>query len=589
MTLSIAIVLALLVLAVASFAMEKVSVDLTTLALLSTLVIAQILTPAEAFAGFSTDIIIILGSIFVISGALQETGVLNIIGARLLRLASLGPNRLMVLLMSVVASVSAFMNNTTVTAMFLPPTIGLAKKAKVSPSKLLMPLAYASILGGTCSLIGTSTNVAVSGYVAKMGMQPIGLFEITPVGLVIVAVGITYMVFVGRRFLPDRQPESYVTGYAIREYLSEIIVMPNSPLIGQPLYQSDLTTLEFTILKVIRGKEELAPTAHLKILEGDILLVEGNAENLMKVKGSEGIEIKPELTFGDLNSVSETFSVAEVLVTPLSELKGRTLKETNFRQRYGLTALAINRHGRTLREMIRDVRLRVGDLLLVQGSPDRVGMLRHDSGLSIIEQRAAPVYQKAKGFYTVGFFALALILAGFGLVPPSIAFLSAAIMTVLLRCISMERAYEFIDWRLLILIGGMTAFGTAMQKTGAAEFLARGIVMGLGPFGIISVMAGFFILTILLTQPMSNAAAALVVLPIAINTAQQLGGNPRTFAISVMFAASISFIAPFEPACILVYGPGKYRFMDFVRTGVGLTALLAIITLVLIPVFWPLR
>ena len=589
MTIPIAIVLGLLVLAIVLFASEKVSIDVVTLGLLIVLVVCRILTPAEAFEGFSSEIIIILGSIFVISAALQETGVLEVIGARMLRLAGASKNRLLLLLMSVVGGVSAFMNNTTVTAMFLPPTIGLAKKASISPSKLLIPLAYASILGGTCTLVGTSTNVAVSGFIQKSGMQPLGLFEITPVGLVILAVGIAYMMIVGQRLLPDRQEESVSAGYAIREYLSEIIVMPNSPLIGQLSFDSDLTILDFTILKLIRGQEELPPTSRLKILEGDTILVEGNIENLIKVKGIEGIEIKPELELGDLELQSENFRIAEVLITPRSDLLGRTLKESKFRQRFGLTALAIYRQGQTLGVTIGDVRLGVGDLLLVQGPEERVDTLRNDPGLSIIEQRAAPVYQKSKGLYTVGFFAAALILGGLGLVPPSIGFLGAALLSILLRCISIERAYEFIDWRLLILIGGMTAFGTAMQKTGAAEFLAQGIVGVLAPFGSISIMAGFFVLTILLTQPMSNAAAALVVLPIAMSTAQELGASQRTFAIAVMFAASISFIAPFEPSCILVYGPGKYRFMDFVRTGVGLTAVLTVIVLALIPVFWPLR
>ncbi|MDQ3115727.1 MAG: SLC13 family permease, partial [Verrucomicrobiota bacterium] len=297
----------------------------------------------------------------------------------------------------------------------------------------------------------------------------------------------------------------------------------------------------------------------------------------------------PELEQGDLQSQNRDFRLAEVLITPRSDLLNLTLSESHFRTRFGLTVLAIFRQGQTLQKTIRSVRLEVGDLLLVQGAEERVDTLRHDPGLSIIEQRAAPVYQKMKGLYTIGFFGVALLLSGIGWVAPSIAFLSAALLSILMRCISIERAYEFIDWRLLILIGGMTAFGTAMENTGAAEYLAKGIVGALEPFGILSIMAGFFLLTILLTQPMSNAAAALVVLPIAISTAKQLDANPRTFAIAVMLAASISFIAPFEPSCILVYGPGKYRFMDFVKTGIGLTAILSVVVLFLIPYFWPLR
>lgn len=589
MTVPIAIVLGLLLVAIGLFAWEKLSVDIITLLLLIALVCSRILTPAEAYAGFSSDIIIILGSIFVISGALQETGVLDAVGGWILRLAGNSANRLLLMVMSVACGISAFMNNTTVTAMLLGPVIGAAKRSRVSPSKLLMPLAYASVLGGTCTLIGTSTNVAVSGYIQKAGLPPIGLFEITPVGLVIVAIGIIYMMSLGKRMLPDHRDAELTSDYEIREYLSEIIVMPNSPLIGQHTHESDLTIMDFTILKVIRGPEEFQPTSRVIIEEGDTLLVEGKVENLMKVKKIEGIEMKAEVKLGDLALKGVNFGIIEVLITPQSDLIGATLKQSNFRQRYGLTALAIYRHGRSLLEMIGDITIRVGDLLLLQGAQERIESLRRDQGIAILDEHEAPVLRNVEGFLTIGFFITAIVAGGLGWLPLSICFLAAALLTILLRCITIEKAYEFIDWRLLILIGGMTAFGTAMDNSHAAEFLADGIVHWLEPFGVMAILTGFFILTIILTQPMSNAAAALVVLPIAMSTATKLGASPRTFAIAIMLAASISFIAPFEPACILVYGPGKYRFMDFVKTGIGLTALLAIAVLMLIPVFWSLR
>lgn len=325
------------------------------------------------------------------------------------------------------------------------------------------------------------------------------------------------------------------------------------------------------------------------IEENDTLLVEGRVENLMKVKAIEGIEIKAEATLGDLDLQSSNFRIAEVLLTPQSELIGRTLREANFRRHYGLTALAIYRHGQSLREQVGETQLRVGDLLLVQGPDDRVEALRGHPGLTILDEVAQPLYHPRKGLLTVGLFFLAVIVGGIGWLPLSISFLSAAVLTILFRCINVEKAYEFIDWRLLILIGGMTAFGTAMDNTGAAHYLADLIVRWFEPMGLIAILSGFFVLTIILTQPMSNAAAALVVLPVAITTAQKLGASERTFAIAIMLAASVSFITPFEPSCILVYGPGKYRFADFVKVGVGLTAVLAITVLLLLPVFWPLR
>ncbi len=588
MTLPIAFVLVLLLIAVALFASERVSVDLVTFMLLIALVVGGILTPQEAFEGFSNDIIIILGSIFVISGALQQTGVLDLLGTRVLKLAGSNPNRLLLLLMASTSAISGFMNNTTVTGMFVPPVVTLARRMKVAASKLLMPLAFASILGGTCTLIGTSTNVAVSGYVKRAGMAEIGMFEITPIGLLMVAVGLLYMMTVGKRLLPDHPEASLTASYAMREYVSEIIVLPESPLVGQKSYDSDLNVLEFRILKIIRAKREIVPGRNILIEEGDTLLVEGKAETLMKVKKIEGIEIKPEFSLGDLDLESSDMRIAEVLLTPQSELNGRTLREANFRQYYGLTALALYRHGQALREQVGKIVLRVGDLLLVQGEAQRIEGLRSHPGLSLLGEVSEPFYHPRKGMLTVLVFAAAVLIGSLGLVPLSVAFLSAAVMTVLLRCISVERAYEFVDWRLLILIGGMTAFGTAMEKTGSAALLADFIVQWCEPYGARAILAGFFVVTIILTQPMSNAAAALVILPVAINAAQQIGADERTFAIGIMLTASLSLVAPFEPSCILVYGPGKYRILDFVKVGLGLTIVLALVVLFTLDFFWPL-
>lgn len=584
----IVIVLGLLVLAIVLFATERISVDIITLLLLVGLVLSGVLTLEEAFAGFSSDIIVILASIFVLSGALQQTGVMDSVGAQLYRLAAGSKKRLLTSLMVAVGGISAFMNNTTATAVFIPPTLSLAHQARISPSKLLMPLAYASILGGTSTLIGTSTNVAVSGYMVRAGMEPLALFELAPVGLVLMVVGILYILTIGQRLLPDHHDDSLTADYAIREYLSEIVVVSGSDLIGQKIFESDLSRLGFRILAVIRDKRKFLPNARTTIAADDILLVKGKVTDLMKVKERAGIEINPELKLGDLDLQSEEFKIAEAFITPQSSLIGRTLKSINFRQRYGITVLALYRQGQALRDEIGRTPLRLGDLLLIQGPTERVEFLRRNADLWILEDLSPLLPRRGKALYTGLFFGGAAIMGGFGLLPLSISFLIAAILVVLFRCITLEEAYGFIDWRLIILIAGMTAFGVAMEKTGAAELLAHWVVSGLLPFGIMAIMAGFFVLTTILTQPMSNAAAALVVLPVALRVAQTLEVNERTFAIAIMLAASVSFIAPFEPSCILVYGPGRYQFMDFVKTGLWLTIILLIIILFLIPVFWPL-
>lgn len=590
----IAIVLGLLVLAVILFASEKLSVDIITFILLITLVMTGILTPNESFAGFSNDIIIILASIFVISGALQNSGVLDAIGSKLHSLADRNENRLLFYVMCIVAAVSAFMNNTTVTAIFAPPVIGVAKQSRISPSKLLMPVAFASILGGNCTLIGTSTNVAVSGYIAKVGLEPLSMFEITPIGLIIGIVGIFYMMFIGKRLLPAYRDESLTEEYAMREYLTEIVVMQNSDLIGQRIFESDLSKKEFRILEVVRGQEKFLPTPRTIIEAGDVMLVEGKIEELLKVKETAGIEIRADVKLGDRDLQNDEIKIAEVLITAQSELIGKTLKEVNFRARYGMVTLAIYRHGQSLRDKLGHIRLRFGDLLLVQGHAERMDDLKRNADLWVLEEFKPTPYKQRKGLYTVAFFSVAIFAGSVGWMPLSVAFLLAAVLTVLFRCITVEEAYEFIDWRLLVLIGGMTAFGTAMDKTGAAEFLATKIVNGLNPLvasvppsvGLALILGGFFLLTVILTQPMSNAAAALVVLPVALETAERLNANPRSFAIAIMYAASVSFVTPFEPSCIIVYGPGKYKFIDFVKVGSVLTFILIILTLILVPMYW---
>lgn len=586
----IAIVLGLLVVAIVLFASEKLSVDIITLILLIALVLSGVLTVDEAFAGFSDAILVILASLFVISGALERSGVMDALGARLHTLARGGADRFVLAVMTVVGAVSAFANNTTTTAVFLPPVLGVARRMQVSPSKVLMPLAYASILGGTCTLVGTSTNVAVSGYIARAGLEPVGLFELTPVGLVLVVTGIAYMMLVGRRLLPDHPPETLAEGYDIRAYLSEIVATPDSPLLGQRIFASDLAALGVRVLKVVRGSETFMPGPRTVIQAGDVYFVQGGPEALLKVKAMAGLEIRPETKLSDIAAAGEAIRVVEMIVTPQSDLQGRTLPDANFRERYGLTVLAIYRHGQAVVDKLSRIELQTGDLLLVQGPAERLAYLRRHPDLWTLEEIDPSLYgSRRKGLVTAGAFGAALALGFAGWVPLPIGVLAAAVVAVLARALTMDEAYEFIDWRLLILIGGMTAFGTAMDQSGAASFLADHIVGALQPYGDRVVLAGFFALTLILTQPMSNAAAALVVLPVALEAAGALGASERTFAIAIMLGASVSMVTPFEPSCILVYGPGKYRFRDFVRVGTGLTVVLMAVILVLVPWLWPMR
>lgn len=579
----IAIVLGLLLVAIVLFATEKLSVDIITFIIIIVLVSSKILTPEEAFAGFSSDFIIILASIFVISGTLTETGVLDRIGAQMVNLVNKRKNLLLINATIVPGLLSGFMNNTTVAALFIGPFMGVAKKLKVSPSKLLMPLAFSSILGGTCTLIGTSTNVAVSSALPSYGMKALTLFEITPIGLILFGVGALYMIVIGNYFIPARQKIGATEDETSRDYYSEIVVNTESSLVGKAINETKFNG-RLRVKRIIRNENGFNPKEDEIIEADDILLVDCTSDELIKIKEMNGVAIRADLAQKD----KKNLYLAEILVTPKSSLVKKTIKESDIRSLYKVNVSAIHRMDHNLESKIEDVCVQTGDLLMVQGQKEAIKDLRDAPDFIMLDDFKPNLFLERKGYIAIGLFLAAVVLGSTGIVPLPIAFMIAGLLIVLLKIVSPEKAYRYIDWRLLVLIGGMSAFGVAMKKSGASEFLANWIVEVFEPLGVYAVLAAFVILVVLLTQPMSNAAAALVVLPIAIATAQQLQVDPRTFAIAIMLGASVSLIAPLEPACILVYGPGKYKFKDFVIIGFPITLLLVAIIVFLVPFFFPL-
>jgi di/tricarboxylate transporter len=588
MTLPIFLVLALLVAVVVVFAFEWIPVDVTTLLLLIVLVTTGTLSLEDAFAGFSNDIIIILASIFVLSGALMKGGILDYLGETMHRIAGGSQAKVLLCVMSVTSFISSFMNNTTTTAVLMPAALGLCQRSRIPPSKALIPLAFASMLGGTCTLIGTSTNVAASGYLKTYGLAPFSMFEFLPVGVVACVVGILYMVLAGHRLLPERS-EASEPEYSIREYLSEVVVTHGSPLAGQAIRDTQLAQMGLQVRAIQRGARRLYPDPYVQLQEGDLLIVQASREGLLQVKDTAGIDIRSDKLEGAQDLASEVVGIAEALLMPQSGLIGGTLKELDFRRRFGLAVLAIYRKGHALAARISELPLRIGDVLLLQGKPERFRALADNADLWILQETHHRPAQRRKGLYVVGIFLVAVVVSSLQWIPLPIAFLAAALAVIGTRLMTMEEAYNLIDWRLLILIAGMTSFGKAMQTTKTAKYLADLIVHWTEPLGVTFVLVAFVVLTILLTQPMSNAAAALVVLPVAMTTAQQMGLNPRTFAILITLSASLSFITPFEPSCLIVYGPGKYRFRDFLVCGLPLTILIVVLLVVMVPMIWSLR
>jgi len=592
MTIPIAIVLALLVVALVLFSLERIPIEIVSILLVMALVLTNTLTATEAFAGFGNDIVITIAGLFILTGGLAKTGVIDLVGRRLHRTAGESEFRITALIMFVAAFFAAVMKNTTTTAMLLPVVLGIAARRNISPSKLLMPLAFGAILGGTCTLIGTSTNLAVSGALPRYGIQPFTMFELTSVGVIIVGAGMLYMLLVGLRLLPRGKPtESLTEQYHVRQYMTEVMVLENSPLIGKSLAEARIgDEFDLTVLGILRGEEQrIAPNPQEQINEDDLLLVQGRVEDILKVKAEAGIEIKPDFELNDSVLESKDTELFEAMVPRGSEFVGRTLKRLNFRKRHGVVVLAINRHGVDLLSKISRVRLRFGDVLLIQGNREQVERLGSDGQILLLEEISERQARPEKRRWALLGFGVFLFFSLTHLVPLPIAVLLGVMILLASRTLHMSQVYEIIDWRLLILIACMISFGVAMEKTSADQYLADLIVRGTGQYGPVAVLAGFFVMTVALTQPMSNQAAALVMLPISVKTALALGLNPRTFAITVTYAASCSFLTPLEPACVLVYTPGRYRFLDFVKVGSILTVAVFAIVIWLVPVFWPFQ
>jgi len=597
---SVTIVLILLVVALVLFATEKLPVDVIGILLVMSLILTGVLTVQEGFAGFGDSIIITIGGLFVLTGGLAKTGLVDLIGRYLYKFAGRNELLLTSAIMLTAAATASVMKNTATTAMYLPVVLGLAEHAKLPPSKLLMPLAFGAILGGSCTLIGTSTNLAVSSAIERYGMKPYTMFELTPVGVAVAIIGTIYMLTIGRRLLPAQGStdgdNSFLSQYNIRDYVSEVIVLPGSYLIGKTLEESGLNQkLGLNVLGIIRGKEKkIAFDLKERIEMNDLLIVEGKISDILRIKAEVGIEIKPDFELNDKVLESGDVELFELMIMRNSRFVGQTLKTLNFRQRYDLTVLAINRHGETIFEKLSEVTLRFGDVLLVQGKRRLIEPLVSNGELLFLEDISKSAMRIEKRKWAILAFLMFLVLSVLGTISPisvplPIAVLFGVLVLLVTKTIRYSELYSLIDFRLLVLIACMLSFGIAMEKSGTDVYLASKIETYFGDYGPLAVLSGFFLLTVFLTQPMSNQSAALVVLPVAVKTAMALGLDPRAFAVTVTYAASASFLTPLEPACVLVYTPGRYRFFDFVKVGALLTVLVFLTVIVLVPVFWKIR
>ncbi len=588
------IVSAILLLALILFVTELVPIDLTALLVTGLLILTQVLTPTEGFSGFSNQAPITVAAMMVLSAGLIRTGVVAKLGQRVSALGGSSEVSQLAVIFPVVALFSAFINNTAAVAMFLPIVLTIAREKKLSPSKLLLPLSYAAILGGACTYIGTSTNIIVGTIYAGGNQPPLQMFEFGNLGLVLLTLGTLYMLTIGQWNLPYRPTETSLTeGYLLREYLTELVIRVDSPLVDKALRETNLSKmLDIEVLEIQRGQQKLwLFLQEVKLQSGDILIVKGNLENILKIRDAEGVDILAEAKLSDRDLKSEDITLAEAVISPNSSLIGKTLKEANFRQRYQATALAIRRHGGQIREKLGRVRLHAGDMLLVLVRKQILGNLRQDSDfLLILEESLTSDFRISKLPISVLIFLGVIAAAAFQALPIVVASLFGALLMVFTRCITLREAYQAVDWRIIILIGGTLSLGTAMEKTGTANSIAESLVDWSGALGPVALIAVLYLLTMAMTEIMSNNATAALLTPIAISIANQGGWDPRPFAFCVAFAASCSFLTPIGyQTNTMVYGPGGYRFTDYFKVGAALSVINWITATLLIPFIWPFR
>jgi di/tricarboxylate transporter len=593
MTPQIAWTLAVVIGTVILLSIEKIRPDVVSLGVIVVLVLAGLLPIDQALAGFGSDTFIVILGLLILTAVLEKTGVVDLIGSYFLKFSSRGTRSTVLVLMGTVAVMSAVMSNTASAAFFLPIVIGLARQAKLNRSKMLLPLAFASILSSSVTLVATSTNIVVSGLITDLGLEPLGMFEMTPVGLVIVAAGLLYMATIGYWMIPERPIEESISSETgIQNYLTELLVDGGSPLCGKTLTDAKLgEDYDIKVIRIVKGnRRTVSPTPDEVLEEGDLLLVEGDRDGLIDIGEKTGLIHKPqqEVEYEAAEILrSDSVGLFEVILLPRSPLINRTLKQIGFRQRYGLQVLGINRSGQTIRRKLSEIRLQVGDQLLILGSGSGVSGLSQSNVFRVLQTLGDIKRNKKEIAGSVAIFAGVLLLAGLGLVPLPIAILIGMILAFILRLITPEEAYQSVDWRVLFVISSMLALGAAMEHTGTAQYLANWIVSVTQTLSPTWLLGGFFLLTMLLSQPMSNQAASAVVIPIAIETALHLGLNPRTFAVMIAVGASTSFLTPLEPACLMVYGPGNYRFVDFLKVGSLLSVIIFVIAIVMVPLFWP--
>lgn len=568
--------------------------DLIALGGLGLLLLFGILDENDLGTVFSNPAPMTIGAMFILGEALTRTGVIDWIASRFEKLAGKSLTRAIAMLAIIVIPFSAFMNNTPVVIVFLPVLLAFSRSTGIKASKLLIPLSFLGILGGTITLIGTSTNLLVSGLSKQEGQPAFGIFEISGLGVTYAVVGSLYLYFIGHRLLPERDTvSSLLDAEDTRKFASAVEVVEGSPLVGErlikhPLFLDRKRTIVYDVVRQGRPIEDI-PLDAITLKEHDVLWFRATSKQLSEIKNTEGLRMmyrKGE--DGKPSADAEDIKTVEAIIGPQSELVGKSVKQSNIRRRYGLVVAAVHRKGLALEEGYQNIPLAFGDTLLLEGPAHNILRMNQEGSFLSLNETFETSYRKSRMPLAIGILVGVVLAAAFDFLSISSAAIVGAVLVVVTGCLELRKAYGAIEWNVLFLIYGMLGVGLAMEKTGGAEWISLGVVNLMSQFGPLAILAAVYLLTAALTELITNNAVAILMTPIVISIATSMEVDARPFLVTVMFAASASFLTPIGyQTNTYVYGAGGYKFGDFIKVGLPLDLILWVVAILMIPRIWP--
>ena len=595
MTFEIVFVLALIVLAFILFVSEKFSLDVTALFILTILFTGGFLTVEEAISGFSNPAVITIALLFILSQGLQKTRILEYLIVRINKLVSQSKNLGLGVYLLTIAFASALMNNTAIVAVFMPVTIRLAHQYHMSPSKLLIPLSYAAIMGGTLTLVGTSTNLIVNAVYIENGGSPLGMFEFAKYGWITLLVGLIYVLWIAPKILPSRTVTSSLTqSYHMAGYLTEMKISEDSPLVGSTCQERNVNqSYDVIVLDIQRDGRLIAYNVGRQTLRaGDILFVKGSLESFLRMKEVEKVTLLTDEKLTQSELEQDDNILVECMVTDQSDVIGKTLREANFRKRFGAFILAIRREGLIIRKKIAHVVLHTYDTLLIYGAKRQISELEKSGKFILLGEMQADLVKVRFWWISIVSIVLTVFLAAIGVLPILKGALISAVILMMFRVISPNEAYESIHWQVIVLIAALIPLGIVIQSSGTATYIANMIMQyvdtispSMQPYVLFALV---YFVTMVMTEVSSNTATAIIMTPIVIAITADMQFDPRPFIFGVCFAASASFSTPVGyQTNLMVYGPGGYRFSDYMKTGIPLALTFWILAILIIPTIWP--